>query len=105
MNIQGTIIKTHVLWELIQYKELKYFKNGRANIHIKASYCIEFNNAKAWSWNKHHEDIDTGMFWIKTKKEALAAWTLFLKTQELGGVKLKKELFYLMRDYNEKRGA
>lgn len=76
-------LKTYGQWQLNKYSRLKYFKNGRANMHVAVSYCIE-----------HTELQDgTGIFWIQTKAEAMKLWTEFKKTHSIGGCELRSELF------------
>lgn len=85
-----TILKQKNQWCLVQYKELSYFKNGRANMHIKTSFCIEHVSQFD---NKNLEPVETGCFWIKTKKEANSIFSKLIKTHVLNGVSLKAELF------------
>lgn len=86
-------LKTYGQWQLNKYSRLKYFKNGRAIMHVAVSYCIEFDNAGAWTKDNKHEHVETGIFWIKTKTEAMKLWTEFKKTHSLGGCGLRSELF------------
>ncbi len=48
---------------LIQHVELKYFKNGRANMHVERKYSVRISsdNTKETSFDRN---------WIKTKAEA-----------------------------------
>lgn len=87
-----TTLKTYGKWQLNKYSKLKYFKNGRANMHVEITYCIEHASRFALSIEEHKR-IESGTFWIKTKKEAMAAWKLLTKKHELNGCALKAELF------------
>lgn len=86
-------LKTNGYWELNKYSTLKYFKNGKANMHVETSYCIEFNNSKYYEDHGTDLDVSTGVFWIKTLRDANKEWNNFKKTRTLSGAVLKVELF------------
>lgn len=91
-------LKTYGKWQLNKYSELKYFKNGRANMHMAISYCIEFDNAALYKeTNSLDGHVETGIFWIKTKAEAMKEWSQFKKTHSIGGAELRSELFPIKR--------
>lgn len=87
-------LKTYGQWQLNKYAKLKYFKNGRANMHVETTYCIEHSSRFTLCCNDPNR-IETGSFWIKTKREALNEWTSLVKRHELGGCALRAELFPL----------
>jgi hypothetical protein len=86
-------LKQHGYWELNKYTELRYFKNGRANMHTRITYCIEFANAEYYEDHGVDLDITSGSFWITTKREAEQVFRNLIKKHELAGCKLKSELF------------
>lgn len=93
-----TTLKIYGNWRLTQCSTLKYFKKGRANMHMSTVYHIEYDNVGVWTAMGRPENfnqIDTGVFNIKTKAEALKEWTQFKRTHVLGGAELKTDLFPL----------
>lgn len=77
------VLKEFSGWQLVRVTQLKYFKKGRANMHVEVRYHVEHQNP----------DVMTGCFNMTNKKEALAVWKLLIKNRELGGAKLKDDLF------------
>ncbi len=85
-------IKQFGNWQPNKYSKLKYFKNGRANMHVEVTYCIEHSSRFTLRCDDPNR-VETGVFWIKTKQEAMKAWKLLIEKHELGGATLKDELF------------
>jgi hypothetical protein len=80
-------LQTYGKWQLNKYSQLKYFKNGRANMHVAITYCIEQADVV-----DTETQVATGIFWIKTKTEALKEWREFKRTHCIGGAKLREEV-------------
>lgn len=85
-------IQTYGEWQLNKYSKLKYFKNGRANMHVEITYCIEHGSRFVLQCDDVNR-VETGMFWIPTKREAMVAWTALKRTNSLNGCTLRTELF------------
>lgn len=81
--MQKQVLKTYKGWNLVEISEMSYFKNGKANLHMARRYHIQ----------NEDPEIITGIFNIKTKKEALKEWSQFKKTHSIGGAELKEECF------------
>jgi hypothetical protein len=78
-------LKTYGNWQLNSYSSTKYgfYKTGRGRIYVATTYRIENVNP----------EIETGVFNIPTKKEALKLWAEFKRTHSIGGAELRAELF------------
>lgn len=85
-------IQTYGQWQLNKYSQLKYFKNGRSNMHVAVSYCIEHTSRFTLPCDDVNR-VETGTFWIRTKGEAMREWRQFKATHSLGGCALRAELF------------
>ncbi len=79
------ILKTYGDWQLVSCSNTKYgfYANGRGRIYAEVSYHIQ------------HADpaIDTGIFNMKTKKDALKEWKAFKASHSIGGAELRNNLF------------
>jgi hypothetical protein len=81
-------LKTYGQWKLNKYAKTKYFKNGRANLHVEITYCIEHDDLV-----DSDTQVATGIFWIQTKAEALKHWSELKRTHSIGGSELRADLF------------
>jgi len=88
-----TTLKQYGYWKLNKYVELRYFKNGRANMHTRTTYCVEFDNADYYADHGIDLDVVTGSFWMTRKSEAEQVFKKLVKSHEIAGAKLKTELF------------
>ncbi len=84
------VLNKHGNWELTKTGRTKYFKNGRANLHVEIRYNIE----RVYTLEERIEieenrAVETGYFWIPTKKEALQVWRELTKKGTLRGTPVK----------------
>lgn len=84
------ILKQAKGWKLTKTSNLKYFKNGRANMHIEVRYHVEkIYTSIEQEMIERDQRVASGCFWIPTKKEALRIFNTLIKTGYLEGVPVK----------------
>lgn len=84
------VLKTYQDWELIKKGRTKYFKNGKPHLHVEIIYSIE----KVYTTSEQAEidsnrRVSTGIYWIKTKSEAIKIWKDLVNKHELNGTAVK----------------